>query len=103
MTRFDPYEQVGRANYLCYCILKEDLHIETKVRSILAYQGHLPAQTENNRYIKVVPLEQLLSYIRWFERQPPILTATQLDYIVREFHPEKLYATERAMYHFGFT
>lgn len=100
---FDPYEQVGRANYLCYCILKEDLHIETKVRSILAYQGHLPAQTENNRYIKVVPLEQLLSYIRWFERQPPILTATQLDYIVREFHPEKLYATERAMYHFGFT
>ncbi len=100
---FDPYEQVGRANYLCYCTLKEDLHIETKVRSILAYRGHVPPQTENSRYIKVLPLEQLLSYIRWFERQSPILTASQLNYIVREFHPEKSAVTERAMQHFGFS
>jgi len=85
---FDPYEQVGRANYLCHCLLKEDLGIKMTVRSILAYQGHIPLQPKDSKYIKVLPIEEVTGYVRWFERQAPVLDATQVENIVKEFHPE---------------
>lgn len=99
---FDPYEQLGRSSYLCYCLLKENLNVETKVRSILAYRGHLPPPSENSKYIKVLPIEEVTGYVRWFERQTPVLSAAQVENIVKEFHPEKSYATERAMHHVEF-
>jgi len=85
---FDPYEQVGRANYLCHCLLKEDLGIKMTVRSILAYQGHIPLQPKDSKYIKVLPIEKITGYVRWFERQTPVLSAAQVENIVKEFHPQ---------------
>jgi hypothetical protein len=84
---FDPYEQVGRANYLCHCLLKEDLGIQMTVRSILAYRGHVPPPPKDSKYIKVLPIEEVTSYVRRFERQAPLLSATQVENIVKAFHP----------------
>ena len=85
---FDPYEQLGRSSYLCYCLLKENFGIKMTVRSILAYRGHLPPPSENSKYIKVLPIEEVTGYVRWFERQTPVLSAVQVENIVKEFHPQ---------------
>jgi hypothetical protein len=76
---FDPYEQVSRANYLCHCLLKEELNIHVKVCSILAYRGHLPQKISDN-YVKVLPIDGLDNYINHF--QSSVLTAIQLKTII---------------------
>ncbi len=67
---YNPYEQVSRANYLCYCLLREGLNIEVKIRSIVAYSGHLPPK-DSKYYVKVLPINNLLGYINYF-RSPQL-------------------------------
>lgn len=61
---FDPYIQVRRQNYVCYTLLKKQF--EVKVRSIIAYAGHIPKKP-NDSFVKVLPLEQVNRYITWFK------------------------------------
>jgi len=79
---YNPYEQVSRANYLCYCLLREELNIEIKIRSIVAYGGHLPPK-EGKYYVKVLPINGLLGYIKYF--RSPLLNQTQMEHIVNWF------------------
>lgn len=76
---YDPYEQVGRARYLCDCLLKEELNIPIEVRSILAYRGHLPQKTAGSR-VKVLLIDGLANYINDF--QFPMLSTLQLQTII---------------------
>jgi hypothetical protein len=61
---FDPYQQVKRHNYVCYTLLNQQF--KTKVRSIIAYAGHIPTKPDNS-YAKVLPLEQVNSHILRFK------------------------------------
>jgi hypothetical protein len=58
---YSPFEQVSRANYLCYDLLREKFG-KMRVRSVIACGGSLPdAPLES--YVKVVRPESLSSYI----------------------------------------
>lgn len=61
---FDPYKQVKRHNYVCYKFLKKQF--EVKVRNIIAYASHIPEKPDDS-FVKVLPLEQVNSYIMWFK------------------------------------
>lgn len=61
---YSPYDQVSRANYLCYDLLRKRLG-KTRVRSIIACGGSLP-DAPRGSYIKIVRPENLTSYILWF-------------------------------------
>jgi hypothetical protein len=61
---FDPFEQVSRASYLCYDLLREEFG-KTRVRSIIACMGDLP-DAPRDSYIKVVRTERLNGYISAF-------------------------------------
>lgn len=61
---YDPFEQVSRASYLCYDLLRENFG-KTRVRSIIASVGSLP-DAPRDSYIKVVRPERLNSYISGF-------------------------------------
>ncbi len=60
----NPFDQVSRANYLCYDLLRESFG-KTRVRSIIACGGSLP-DAPRESYIKVVRPESLTSYILGF-------------------------------------
>jgi hypothetical protein len=62
---FDPYQQVKRANYLCYEILKSPL-LNLKVRSIIAHRGEIPAKPTES-HVKVLSIGQVNNYILWFK------------------------------------
>lgn len=61
---YDPFEQVSRASYLCYDLLRENFG-KTRVRSIIACVGRLPDAAADS-YVKVVSPERLNSYISGF-------------------------------------
>jgi hypothetical protein len=61
---FDPFEQISRASYLCYDLLRERFG-KTRVRSIIACFGKLP-EVPRDSYIKVVRPESLPSFISGF-------------------------------------
>lgn len=61
---YNPFDQVSRANYLCYDLLRESFG-KTRVRSIVACAGSLP-DAPRESYIKVVRPESLTSYILGF-------------------------------------
>jgi Nuclease-related domain len=61
---YNPFEQVSRANYLCYDLLRESFG-KMRVRSIIACVGSLPDPPRDS-YIKVVRPEGLTSYISGF-------------------------------------
>jgi len=60
----NPFDQVSRANYLCYDLLRGKFG-KTRVRSILACDGSLPDPPRES-YIKVIRPERLTSYILGF-------------------------------------
>jgi hypothetical protein len=60
----DPFDQVSRANYLCYDLLRKRIG-KTRVRSIIACGGSLP-DAPRDSYIKVVRPERLTGYILGF-------------------------------------
>lgn len=62
----DPYNQIKRHNRACYILLKEQC--ETKLRNIIACANHLPSKTDE-KYIKVMPIEQVIGYILWFKEE----------------------------------
>jgi hypothetical protein len=61
---YSPFDQVSRASYLCYDLLRESFG-NTRVRSIIACVGSLP-EAPRDSYIKVVRPESLNSYISGF-------------------------------------
>jgi len=61
---YSPFDQVSRASYLCYDLLRERFG-NTRVRSIIVCVGSLP-EAPRDSYIKVVRPESLNSYISWF-------------------------------------
>jgi len=61
---YSPFDQVSRASYLCYDLLRESFG-NTRVRSIIACVGSLP-EAPCDSYIKVVRPESLNSYISGF-------------------------------------
>jgi len=61
---YNPFDQVSRANYLCYDLLRRSFG-KTRVRSIIACGGGLP-DAPRESYIKVVRPESLTSYILGF-------------------------------------
>lgn len=77
---FDPYKQIKRHNRACYILLKEQ--IETKLRSIISYANHFPPKTDE-KYIKVMPIEQVVGYILWFQEE--IHSNQEIEQIVRFF------------------
>ncbi|MDT8287646.1 MAG: NERD domain-containing protein, partial [Elusimicrobiales bacterium] len=62
----DPFDQVGRAGYLCYDNVKQFGKVQ--VRSIIAAAGHLPAKPDEAK-VKVVKVEALAGYIAWFKEK----------------------------------
>lgn len=60
----DPFDQVRRANYLCYDMLRRTIG-KTSVRSIIVSFGHLPDPPPNS-YVKVVRPDRLVGYLRGF-------------------------------------
>jgi hypothetical protein len=60
----NPFDQVSRASYLCYDLLRESFG-STRVRSIIACVDSLP-DAPCDSYIKVVRPESLTSYILGF-------------------------------------
>lgn len=60
----DPFDQVRRANYLCYDTLRRTIGV-TSVRSIILSFGHLPDPPPNS-YVKVVRPDLLVGYVRGF-------------------------------------
>jgi hypothetical protein len=73
----DPFDQIQRASYLCYDIMREHFG-EVRVRSIIACAGHLPSNCSQS-YIKVLRLSELNSYILWFKQQE--LNADELSHL----------------------
>ena len=59
-----PFDQVSRASYLCYDLLRESFG-NTRVRSIIACAGRLP-EAPRDSYVKVVRPESLNGYISGF-------------------------------------
>jgi hypothetical protein len=60
---FDPYEQVGRAAYLVYDILKA-AGVEAKTKSVIVTNGHLPEK--GNQKDSIVPVSRIKNYIQSF-------------------------------------
>src|SRR5260370_36159291 len=58
---YSPFDQVSRASYLCYDLLRGSLG-NTGVRSIIVCVGSLP-EAPRDSYIKVVRPESLHTYI----------------------------------------
>lgn len=62
---FNPFDQVSRAGYLCYDLLRQR-YGKIRVRSVIASFGDLPAPPSNS-YVKVVRPESLANYIAGFQ------------------------------------
>lgn len=71
----DPFDQIERAAYLCYDLLSRKFG-EIRVRSIIAYSGHLPAKPADS-YVKVLRIPDVAGYTGWFKQ--PDLTSDLLQ------------------------
>ena len=60
----DPFDQLRRANYLCYDSLRRAFG-KTSVRSVIVNFGYLPDAPPNS-YVKVVRPDRLVGYLRRF-------------------------------------
>jgi hypothetical protein len=60
----DPFQQLSRANYLCFDLLRQRFG-KTRVRSIIASSGDLPPAPRDS-YIKVLRPDDLARYIASF-------------------------------------
>ena len=76
---FDPYEQVARASYLCYDLLRWHLP-GIRVRSILVNCGILPP-CRDDFHVKMVTLPQLRGYVTYFRK--PVLDKEQVDCVIK--------------------
>jgi hypothetical protein len=65
----NPFTQVGRSSFLCKVLLRDEGY-DTKVRSIIATCGKLPAK-RGDQYVKVLRPDELTGYITWF-KDPPL-------------------------------
>ncbi len=76
---FDPYQQIRRANYLCYvlCHAKEK---SIQIRNIIAY-GNTPPNTTKTEYVKTLRIQELTGYIRWFEKKRRPMSNASFQYV----------------------
>ncbi|MGA2446311.1 MAG: nuclease-related domain-containing protein [Opitutaceae bacterium] len=79
----DPFDQVNRAAYLCYDLLRERFG-KIRVRSIIACAGSLLTAPANS-YVKVLRVAELNNYIAYFRHRE--LMPDQLQSL-REFFEE---------------
>ena len=63
----DPFDQIQRAGYLCFDLLREQFG-KIHVRQIIACAGSLPPAPEG-AHVKVLPIGQLNGYITWFKER----------------------------------
>lgn len=76
----DPYDQVQRASYLCFDLLRQHFG-ETRVRSVIACVGSLPDAPADS-HTKVLHLGDLNGYISQFKRE---VTFEQMEALRRFF------------------
>lgn len=76
----DPFDQVGRAGYLCYDTVKPFGKVQ--VRGIIAAAGHLPEKPDEAR-VAVRRIEELNGYITYFKDKAlgPELMAELKEYL----------------------
>ncbi|MDQ7773494.1 MAG: NERD domain-containing protein [Elusimicrobiales bacterium] len=76
----DPFDQVGRAGYLCYDTVKPFGKVQ--VRGIIAAAGHLPEKPDEAR-VAVRRIEELNGYITYFKDKAlgPELMAELREYL----------------------
>jgi hypothetical protein len=76
----DPFDQVGRAGYLCYDTVKPFGKVQ--VRSIIACAGHLPDKPDEAK-VAVRRVEELNGYITYFKDRvlSPELMAELREYL----------------------
>ena len=63
----DPFDQIQRASYLCYDLVREHFG-KVRVRSVIACAGALP-QPPKGTYVKVLHPTEIIGYISWFKDQ----------------------------------
>ena len=63
----DPYDQIQRAGYLCYRLVKEHFG-DLPVRKVIACAGALP-EPPPDVYVKVLRPTEINGYITWFKTQ----------------------------------
>jgi hypothetical protein len=63
----DPFDQINRAAYLCYDLLREHFG-KIRVRSIIACAGSLLSAPADS-YVKVLRVAELNSYIAYFRQR----------------------------------
>lgn len=83
---FSPFDQVSRASYLCYDLLRHKFG-KTRVRSVIASFGHLPNRPGDS-YIKVLHPENLVGYISYFQSSE--LPADRFARIRQYFYAEQI-------------
>lgn len=62
----NPFDQIQRAAYLCYDLVREDI-AKVRVRGVIATAGHLPSIPED-AYVKVLRVTELDKYISSFRQ-----------------------------------
>jgi hypothetical protein len=62
----DPYDQIQRAAYLCYDLLRAEFG-KIRVRSVIACAGQLPSAPKDS-HVKVLAIPELVGYISWFKQ-----------------------------------
>jgi|WetSurMetagenome_2_1015567.scaffolds.fasta_scaffold06971_4 hypothetical protein len=77
-----PYQQIERANRLCFFLLKDDFE-KPKIRNILAYKNSLPIK-EVNPYVKTLQISFVNQYItnNYFQ---DVFTQHQLSQLIDYF------------------
>jgi hypothetical protein len=60
----NPYQQVKRAGYLCYRLLR-DRNFDTKVQNVIVSLGSLPDREDHTARVKVLRPNQLIGYLTW--------------------------------------
>ena len=82
---FDPYQQVGRASYLCYDLLRT-YGEKTRVQSVLVNCGAIPPPEGEDYHVQVVtPLELLGSLVRYRGRTLDAAAISQAIAVLNAF------------------
>ncbi len=82
---FDPYQQVGRASYLCYDLLRT-YGVKTRVQSILVNCGAIPPPEGEDYHVQVVtPPELLGSLVRYRGRTFDAAAVNQAVAMLKSF------------------
>ena len=82
---FDPYQQVGRAAYLCYDLLRT-YGEKTRVQSILVNCGAIPLPKGEDYHVQVVtPLDLLGSLVRYRGRTLDAAAINQAIAVLKAF------------------